>query len=47
MKIKIYSTSFFERNRDSYYDALSLVRSSNNIIHWIKFFLTAVKETAT
>nr|WP_305909731.1 MarR family transcriptional regulator [Methylomarinum sp. Ch1-1]MDP4522662.1 MarR family transcriptional regulator [Methylomarinum sp. Ch1-1] len=40
-------SDFFERNRIAYYDALTVVRSSNNLLHWLKFFLTAVVETAT
>jgi Fic family protein len=43
----LYLSDFFERNRGAYYDALTIVRSSNNLIHWVKFFLTAVIETAS
>lgn len=42
----LYLSDFFERNKGAYYDALTLVRSSNNLVHWIKFFLTAVIETS-
>ena len=42
----LYLSDFFERNKGAYYDALTMVRSSNNLIHWIKFFLTAVVETS-
>lgn len=41
----LYISDFFERNKWSYYDALTLVRSSNNIEHFIKFFLTGIVET--
>ncbi len=42
----LYLSDFFERNRGAYYDALTRVRESNDMIHWIKFFLNAVIETA-
>ena len=46
-KPALYLSDFFERNRGAYCDALTVVRSSSNLLHWLKFFLTAVIETAT
>jgi Fic family protein len=46
IKPSLYLSDFFEKRRVSYYDALSRVRESNDLTHWIKFFLNAVIETA-
>jgi len=45
-KPSLYLSAYFERNRASYYDALMRVRIGNDLIHWIRFFLTGVMETA-
>lgn len=45
-KPSLYLSDFFERNRASYYDALMRVRMSNDLIHWVRFFLAGMAETA-
>ena len=45
-KPSLYLSDFFERNRASYYDALMRVRTSNDMIHWVRFFLNGIIRTA-
>jgi Fic family protein len=45
-KPTLYISDFFEKNRVAYYDALSRVRASNDLEHWIRFFFTGIATTA-
>ena len=42
----LYISDYIERNKDAYYDFLTRVRTQNDMILWIKFFLEAIIETA-
>ena len=42
----LYVSDYIERNKDTYYDMLTRVRTHNDMIGWIKFFLETVIETA-
>ncbi len=42
----LYISDYIERNKDTYYDMLTRVRTNNDMISWIKFFLEAVIETS-
>ena len=41
-----YISNYIEENKNAYYDFLSRVRTNNDMISWIKFFLEATIETA-
>jgi Fic family protein len=45
-KPSLYLSDYFEKHKGAYYDALTRVRASNDLAHWIKMFLVAVIATA-
>lgn len=45
-KPSLYLSDFLEKNQGAYYDALTRVRASNDLVSWVVFFLDAVIETA-
>lgn len=42
----LYLSVFFENNKQQYYDNLTSVRTKNDMLNWIKFFLSGVENTA-
>jgi len=42
----LYLSVFFEKNKSLYYDNLTRVREKNDLVHWLKYFLTGMDETA-
>ncbi len=42
----LYLSDFFDRNRQLYYDNLTIARTKNDMLRWLKFFLVGVLETA-
>jgi len=45
-KPTLYLSDFFERNRRDYYENLMLVRTKNDMLNWLQFFLQGIIETA-
>jgi len=41
----LYLSDFFDRNRNLYYENLTLVRSKNDLKTWLRFFILGVIET--
>lgn len=42
----LYLSKFFERHKETYYDNLMRVRENNDMIHWLRYFLIGVRDTA-
>ncbi len=42
----LYLSYFFKKNRQEYYDRLTMVRNSGNYEQWIEFFLKGVSEVS-
>jgi Fic family protein len=42
----LYLSVFFEKNKQLYYDNLTLVRQKNDMRQWLKYFLVGIEQTA-
>lgn len=43
----LYLSLYFEKNKGLYYDNLSRVRTHNDMLQWLKYFLVGIEQTAT
>lgn len=43
----LYLSSYFEKNKELYYDNLSNVREKSDMKQWIKYFLVGIEQTAS
>jgi len=39
-------SNYWKKNKGLYYEALSIARFSNNLEHWVRFFLNSIKEAS-
>jgi Fic family protein len=46
VKPTLYLSDFFEKNKEHYYDNLTIVRTKNDLVQWLKFFLEGIRITA-
>lgn len=42
----LYLSSYFEKDKSLYYDNLTRVRTHNDVLQWIKYFLVGIAQTA-
>lgn len=42
----LYLSAFFEKEKNLYYDNLTRVRTHNDMLQWLKYFLVGIEETA-
>ncbi len=45
-KPALYLSDFFEKQRSAYYEYLTRVRTHNDLMRWMKFFLSGVMQTS-
>jgi Fic family protein len=45
-KPTLYLSAHIEKHKSAYYEALNRVREANDLEHWVRFLLTAIRDTA-
>ncbi|AMR28192.1 cell filamentation protein Fic [Hymenobacter psoromatis] len=43
----LYLSAYFEKDKNLYYDNLTLVRQKSDLVQWLKYFLVGIEQTAT